>query len=123
VLELIELLATEHSPELPTIVVGDFNSAAPDGTTRQLMLGAGFGDVWTEREALGQSGNTCCQSVVLDNPESSLSERIDYIWTQNLDLRSPVIAFTIGDQPIFRTKSRPRLWPSDHAGVAALLRF
>ncbi|HTV22004.1 MAG TPA: endonuclease/exonuclease/phosphatase family protein [Polyangiaceae bacterium] len=123
VLELIERLATDHSPELPTLVVGDFNSAAPDGTSRQLMQGAGFSDVWTEREPLGQSGSTCCQDVVLDNPESLLSERIDYIFTQNLELRSPVLAFTIGDQPIFRTKSRPRLWPSDHAGVTALLFF
>ena len=123
VLELIELLATDHSPELATIVVGDFNSVAPAGTSRQLMEGAGFTDVWTVRAPLGQSGATCCQSVVLDNPESQLSERIDYIWTQNLELRSPVLAFTIGDQPIFRTPARPRLWPSDHAGVTALLRF
>lgn len=123
VLELIERLATDSRPELPTIVVGDFNSAAPSGTSRQLMEGAGYTDVWTVREPLGQSGNTCCQSVVLDNPESQLSERIDYVWTQNLELRSPVLAFTIGDQPVFRTPSRPRLWPSDHAGVAALLRF
>jgi hypothetical protein len=123
VLELIERLATGARPELPTIVVGDFNSVAPSGTSRQLMEGAGYTDVWTEREPLGQSGHTCCQSVVLDNPESLLSERIDYVWTQNLELRSPVLAFTIGDQPVFRTRSRPLLWPSDHAGVAALLLF
>jgi hypothetical protein len=123
VLELIERLATDDSAALPTIVVGDFNSAAPAGTSRQLMEAAGYADVWTQREPLGQTGNTCCQSVVLDNPESQLSERIDYVWTQNLELRSPVLAFTIGDQPIFRTPSRPRLWPSDHAGVAALLLF
>jgi endonuclease/exonuclease/phosphatase family metal-dependent hydrolase len=123
VLELIERLATDDSAALPTIVVGDFNSAAPAGTSRQLMEAAGYTDVWTQREPLGQTGNTCCQSVVLDNPESQLSERIDYVWTQNLELRSPVLAFTIGDQPIFRTPSRPRLWPSDHAGVAALLLF
>jgi hypothetical protein len=166
VLELIERLATAHRPELPTIVVGDFNSAAPAGTSascpqsvpgspsprcagegpgepgqmgasafgtsstsgetptsRQLMEAAGYTDVWTVREPLGQSGKTCCQDVVLDNPESQLSERIDYVWTQNLELRSPVLAFTIGDQPVFRTQSRPRLWPSDHAGVAALLLF
>jgi hypothetical protein len=121
--ELIERLATEHRPELPTIVVGDFNSAAPSGTSRQLMQAAGYTDVWTLRAPLGQSGFTCCQDVVLDNPDSQLSERIDYMWTQNIELRSPVLAFTIGDQPLFRTSSRPRLWPSDHAGLAALLLF
>jgi endonuclease/exonuclease/phosphatase (EEP) superfamily protein YafD len=123
VLELIERLAAAHRPELPTIVVGDFNSVAPGGTSASLMEAAGYTDVWTVREPLGQSGNTCCQDVVLDNPESQLFERIDYVWTQNLELRSPVLAFTIGDRPIFRTQSRPRLWPSDHAGVAALLLF
>jgi hypothetical protein len=123
VLELIERLATGHSPELPTIVVGDFNSPAPSGTSRQLMEAAGFTDVWTAREPLGQSGATCCQDVVLDHPDSRLSERIDYVWTQNLELRPPTLVVTIGHQPLFRTRSRPRLWPSDHAGVAALLSF
>jgi endonuclease/exonuclease/phosphatase family metal-dependent hydrolase len=123
VLELIERLASGHSPELPTIVVGDFNSPAGVGASQQLMAGSGFTDVWTAREPLGQSGDTCCQSVVLDDPESQLSERIDYVWTQNLELRSPVLAFTIGDQRIFRTPTRPRLWPSDHAGVTALVLF
>lgn len=123
VLELIELLSTEHEPTLPTVVVGDFNSPAELGASYQLMAGAGYTDVWTVRAPLGQSGLTCCQEVVLTNPESSLSERIDFVWTSNVTLSSPVLAFTLGDQPFFRTRTRPRLWPSDHAGVTALLRF
>jgi endonuclease/exonuclease/phosphatase family metal-dependent hydrolase len=123
VLELIELLATAHEPTLPTVVVGDFNSVADVGASYQLMAGAGFTDVWTVRAPLGQTGLTCCQDVVLTNPRSNLSERIDYVWTANARLSSPVLAFTVGDQPIFRTRSRPRLWPSDHAGLTALLRF
>jgi endonuclease/exonuclease/phosphatase family metal-dependent hydrolase len=123
VLELTELLATEHEPALPTIVVGDFNSVAEVGASYRQMVAAGYTDVWAEGVRLGQSGLTCCQEVVLDNPQSSLSERIDYVWTGNLALRSPVLVFTVGDQPLFRTRSEPRLWPSDHAGVAALLSF
>lgn len=123
VLELAELLASEHQPDLPTIVVGDFNSAAGVGSSYRLMVAAGYTDVWEERVRLGQPGATCCQAVVLDNPQSMLSERIDYIWASNLALRAPVLAFTLGDQPVFRTPSEPRLWPSDHAGVAALLPF
>lgn len=123
VLELIERLATSAEPDLPTVVVGDFNSPAEDGTTYQLMAGAGFTDVWTERLGGDAPGFTCCQEVVLTNPQSVLFERIDFVWTSNLDLDPPVIALTVGDQPIFRTRTRPRLWPSDHAGVAALLRF
>lgn len=123
VLELIELLATAHEPSLPTVVVGDFNSVADVGTSYQLMTGAGFTDVWSVRAPLGQSGLTCCQDVVLTHPRSLLSERIDYVWTANTPLSSPVLAFTVGDQPIFRTRTEPRLWPSDHAGLIALLRF
>jgi endonuclease/exonuclease/phosphatase family metal-dependent hydrolase len=123
VLELIELLSTAHEPTLPTVVVGDFNSVADVGTSYQLMAGAGFTDVWTVRAPLGQTGLTCCQDVVLTNPRSNLSERIDFVWTANARLSSPVLAFTVGDQPIFRTRTRPRLWPSDHAGLTALLRF
>jgi endonuclease/exonuclease/phosphatase family metal-dependent hydrolase len=123
VLELTELLATEHEPELPTIVVGDFNSVAEVGQSYQLMVAAGYTDVWAERVPVWQSGFSCCQEVVLDNPQSSLSERIDYIWTSNLALRFPALAFTFGDQPVFRTRSEPRLWPSDHAGLTALLSF
>jgi endonuclease/exonuclease/phosphatase family metal-dependent hydrolase len=120
--ELIELLANEHEPELTTVVVGDFNSLAGTGPTYRLMADAGYTDVWNERaDLLGQSGLTCCQDVVLTNPQSNLSERIDYVWTSNVDLSPPTLAFTLGDQPVFRTAESPRLWPSDHAGLAALL--
>jgi endonuclease/exonuclease/phosphatase family metal-dependent hydrolase len=123
VLELIELLATRHEPGLPTVVVGDFNSEADVGTSYQLMSGSGYTDVWKDRVPLGQSGDTCCQDVVLTNPQSALSERIDYVWTSNVRLSPPVLAFTLGDQRPFRTSTRPRLWPSDHAGLAAFLSF
>jgi endonuclease/exonuclease/phosphatase family metal-dependent hydrolase len=124
VLELIERLATEHEPELETVVVGDFNSLAGEGPTYQLLADAGYTDVWNLRaNLLAQSGLTCCQDVVLTNPQSNLSERIDYIWTSNIDLSPPTLAFTLGDQPVFQTSAQPRLWPSDHAGLAALLLF
>jgi hypothetical protein len=121
--ELIQLLATAHEPASPTVVVGDFNSVAGEGASYQLMVGGGYTDVWTVREETRQSGLTCCQEVVLANPRSSLSERIDYVWTSNLTLSAPVLAFTIGDHPFFRTHTGPRLWPSDHAGVLSLLLF
>lgn len=124
VTELVALLAdAELAPELPTVVVGDFNSPAETGASYQLMTGAGYSDVWTESLDMGQSGSTCCQAVVLDNPQSLLSERIDYVWTNGLTTRLPPLAVTVGDQPFFRTGGDPRLWPSDHAGLAALLLF
>ncbi len=121
--ELIDLLATAHEPTLPTLVVGDFNSPAQTGTSYQLMTAAGYTDVWTVREALGQTGLTCCQDVVLTTATSGLSERIDFLWAANVTLSSPILVFTVGDQPFTRTWTRPRLWPSDHAGVGALLFF
>jgi endonuclease/exonuclease/phosphatase family metal-dependent hydrolase len=124
VTELIELLADDAlEPELPTVVVGDFNSPAETGASYQLMADAGYSDVWAESFDTGQSGFTCCQSVVLDNPQSLLAERIDYVWTKQLGTRVPPLAVTVGDQPFFRTVGDARLWPSDHAGVAALLVF
>jgi endonuclease/exonuclease/phosphatase family metal-dependent hydrolase len=122
VTELIALLADETlEPDLPTVVVGDFNSPAETGASYQLMANAGYTDVWAESLDTGQSGLTCCQAVVLDNPQSLLSERIDYVWTEGLTTRLPPVAVTVGDQPLFRTRGNPRLWPSDHAGVAALV--
>ncbi|HTE49848.1 MAG TPA: endonuclease/exonuclease/phosphatase family protein [Kofleriaceae bacterium] len=123
VAELIQLLATQHEPALPTIVVGDFNSPAGEGTSYLAMAAQGYTDVWSERDGHDAPGLTCCQDVVLAHPDSRLFERIDLMWTRNLTLAFPVLAYTIGDQPIFRTRTEPRLWPSDHAGVAALLRF
>jgi endonuclease/exonuclease/phosphatase family protein len=120
--ELITLLASDAvEPGLPTIVVGDFNSPAETGASYRLMVDAGFTDVWLASLDTGLSGVTCCQAVVLDNPESLLSERIDYVWSAGLPTRLPSLAVTVGDHPFFCTGGSPRLWPSDHAGVAALL--
>jgi endonuclease/exonuclease/phosphatase family metal-dependent hydrolase len=123
VAELIELLATSFEPERETILVGDFNSPAESGPTYQAIAGAGHTDVWNERAIDIGPGFTCCQDVVLTHPDSRLFERIDLVWTSNLTLDDPVLAATIGDRPIFRTRTKPRLWPSDHAGVVAWLLF
>ena len=123
VAQLIELLGTDFQPELPTIVLGDFNSPAETGPSYQSMVGAGYVDLWPESIGGDLPGFTCCQDVVLTNPESLLFERIDDIWTKGITLEEPILAFTVGDLPFFRTLSKPRLWPSDHAGVVALLRL
>jgi len=123
VAELIQTLDSAFDPNRQTIVLGDFNSPAEAGRSYQAMTAAGYTDVWKERDFFDGPGFTCCQDVVLTHRDSRLFERIDLLWTKNTTLSDPVLAVTIGDLPFFRTRTRPRLWPSDHAGVAARLRF
>ncbi len=114
--ELVDALAGE---ELPVILLGDFNTRAPDGEAYQLILEAGYVDVWqTESEG---DGATCCQADDLRNEASELSKRIDQIFVKGVALHpaGSIRTLTVGDQPDDRLPSG--LWPSDHAGVVAHL--
>lgn len=114
--ELIEAL---HSETLPVILLGDFNTPAPDGTAYQMLLSAGYVDVW-QMDSEG-TGNTCCQAKELQNEISEHRKRIDQIFVRNLDPPTAVMTSTIGDKP--EDKLSSGLWPSDHAGVVAHLVF
>jgi len=114
-----EIMAELANETVPVIVVGDLNSNA-DGsstTTYADFLAAGYSDAWT---AAGTGlGLTCCQADHLQNPTSELVKRVDYIlYRGGLDV---VSAQVVGDDTAERTPSG--LWPSDHAGVVATLRF
>ena len=110
--ELADILSDET---LPIILLGDFNTAAPDGTAYQILLSAGYVDVW-QMDAEG-IGNTCCQDDDILNEVSDLSKRVDLIFVRNLELPTSVMTHTVGDKPSDRLASG--LWPSDHAGVIA----
>lgn len=119
--ELIQVLAYE---ELPVVVAGDFNSSPdPEDFTMsyKLMVGAGYTDIWTQFG--GRPDDTCCQAADLMNFKSTLSKRIDLILvrpsTDTQFLPSPV--WLTGDRQSDKTASG--LWPSDHAGVAAMLKL
>ena len=114
--ELIEGLATET---LPIILLGDFNTPAPDSTAYQMLLSAGYIDTW-QMDSAG-TGYTCCQAKALQNEVSEHYERIDQIFVRNLSLPASVMTYTVGDKPSERLTSG--LWPSDHAGVVAHLAF
>ena len=114
--ELIDGLANET---LPIILLGDFNTPAPDGTAYQMLLSAGYIDTW-QMDAEG-TGYTCCQAEVLQNEVSEHYERIDQIFIRNLELPTSVMTNTVGDKPSERLASGS--WPSDHAGVVAHLAF
>lgn len=111
--ELIDILADEA---LPIILLGDFNTRAPHGTGYQTIISAGYVDLW-QIDSDG-TGNTCCQDADILNEVSDLSVRIDQIFVRNLQPTN-VIAHTVGDKSTDRLDSG--LWPSDHAGVVALI--
>ena len=104
-----------HEEAGPVVLLGDFNTRAPDGAAYQLLLDAGYHDVWQT-----EGGNTCCQASDLMNETSTLDQRIDMVFVKNVKLVSAEVqAATVGDKPSDRLPSG--LWPSDHAGVVASL--
>ena len=114
--ELVNSLSDET---LPIILLGDFNTKAPDGPAYQILLSGGYVDIW-QMDSEG-TGNTCCQAKNLQNEVSDHSVRIDQIFVRNLELPTSVITHTVGDKPSDRLPSG--LWPSDHAGVVGQLLF
>ena len=144
-LQAAELLQTAlnfpAAPGTRTLVLGDINSAATDGVATMptpigplpppyaLFAGSGFTDVWTLRPGARQGkgaplvGNSCCQDEDLGNHKSALYERIDIIFSlaepaKVLDAR--LLGESVAD------KTSPKgwgVWPSDHASVAARIRY
>ena len=114
-----ELAANLNAETLPVILLGDFNTPAPDGPAYQLLLREGYADVW-QADSEG-SGNTCCQDADLRNVESDLGKRIDQIFIKGVSLRegATIRTATVGDAA--EDKTPGGLWPSDHAGVVAHL--
>jgi endonuclease/exonuclease/phosphatase family metal-dependent hydrolase len=102
----------------PLVLVGDFNSPADrtgTPTYGQLIDVAGFQDAWSSVRT--GPGNTCCHdvAVLLRNPFDRLSGRIDLILTRGGP--SAIGARRYGARP--KDWFRHRIWPSDHAAVAA----
>ncbi len=114
--ELIDSLADET---LPIILLGDFNTPAPDGTAYQMLIESEYTDVWqTDTEG---PGYTCCQDKNIRNENSALYERVDLIFVCNHQGEASAITKTLGDKAEDRLPNG--LWPSDHAGVVAQITF
>lgn len=75
-----ELIGSLASETLPMILLGDFNTAAPDGTAYRMLLSAGYVDVW-QMDSEG-TGNTCCQADDILNEVSEHRKRIDQIFVR-----------------------------------------
>ena len=102
-----EVLAANADTDAPVVLVGDFN-ARPD----VVGLPGDWTDAWTRGEG---DGPTCGQAADLANGESTLHERIDYVWVRGAGVLG---ARNVGDRAADRTAPHG-LWPSDHAGVVA----
>lgn len=102
-----ELLDELGSPEMPLVLVGDFNAAPAD-----VEMPAEYVDAWAVA-GTGGPGWTCGQVADLTG-ECALATRIDYVF-----VRGPVVdrCWVVGDHDEERTPGG--LWPSDHAGVVA----
>lgn len=105
----------------PTIVMGDLNDI-PGSPMYQVLVGAGFNDVWRALRGAA-AGYTCCHLYDLSNPVQQFDERIDFVFARLAagdELKGRIDR--VGDQP---SDSVPgpvhRIWPSDHAGLVARL--
>lgn len=122
-----QLLEALEETDLPTILVGDFNSGPHRGSTLtyNAILEAGFVDVWTAGRPRGE-GPTCCRTKDLLGTDPGLEHRVDIVFYRDaLTLRGAphrgrVRAERVGEAEEDRTASG--LWPSDHAGVHAALK-
>jgi hypothetical protein len=112
----VELVGGPLATAAPTVLVGYLNSPADKGNTYQEMLAAGFEDAWATTRR-NDAGFTWGHAADLRNPEPTLTERIDFVLTRGGLTASS--ANRVGHELEDRTPSG--LWPSDHAGVWAVL--
>ncbi|KZZ68986.1 hypothetical protein A3765_17835, partial [Oleiphilus sp. HI0130] len=138
--ELLTLVGATSNPNIPVIMVGDFNSdpreeafigqsgiPGLDGLQLappylQALLG-GYGDTWTMQKKIKGTGYTCCFDDAVSDETAELSSRIDHVFIKE------------NGRPVGRSKSKvlgnsaadmtdaSDLYPSDHAGVYAKIRF
>jgi endonuclease/exonuclease/phosphatase family metal-dependent hydrolase len=119
-----ELLAAVAGEINPVILTGDLNTRPPDAETYALLQSEGLIDSWTINEQANRSnpdGYTSNHDDDLRNDVVDLHERIDFIMVKEAEKEVRVKASVIGDELHDRTSSD--LWPSDHAGIIAKLRF
>jgi hypothetical protein len=114
-----ELLTDLASECLPIIMVGDFNTPAPENSTYQFIVASGYHDTWLEQKPNNwQDGDTYGHDADLKNEDVDFYERIDFIFYRNYaPLVGPVVI--LGDE--YHNRTPEGLWPSDHAGVVTKL--
>ncbi len=125
-----ELLSILDQSGDPVILAGDLNTDPNEPSAMSpyhQLLAAGFLDSWLERNGPKTgTGVTCCQDADLRNPASLLFKRIDFVMVRperhgNRTTLHPLSFAIFGDELSERTVNG--LWPSDHAGLMATMRW
>lgn len=115
-LQARELAAASGAHPHASVVVGDLNTTAADGVL-EAFGEVGLQDAWPHGI---DAGPTWRQRDDLRGCEPHL-QRLDYVLADT-SLVTTLEARLMGAAAEERTTTEPRLWPSDHAGVAATLR-
>lgn len=121
--ELVNYLSAMNFPK---IIMADLN-ADPGydlevATAYEVLMGAGYRDLWLENENEGASaeGLTWGHNGTLTNEEEEFTVRIDYVMYKDGGTVGTKMAWvdTLGDDPD-DSKTANGLWGSDHAAVFA----
>lgn len=116
-----ELAAALAGSPHPVVLAGDFNSPPTDTAGAYgILAGAGYTDAWTAAGGDPDGGWTAGRSGPLP-ADGALSHRIDHVLYGPGGPRA-VAAEVVGDADADRSKPAGH-WPSDHAGVVAVLRL
>lgn len=105
----------------------DADEGTPYTPPYMLAVDAGYLDAWLEQETYDE-GYTSGFDETISNPFDKLETRIDLIFLDPLDLKlKEVEADVVGDEvtDMVPNPNAPgySLWPSDHAGVVAEIKF
>jgi endonuclease/exonuclease/phosphatase family metal-dependent hydrolase len=118
-----ELMAALASETRPVILVGDFNSPAPDNDTYKSLMAQGYGDAWLlAKQKPPGAGWTWGHAPDLRDVGPSFTQRLDLVLLRGTPGTSAVEVKSMdlwGDEPGEQTVSG--LWPSDHAAVVVRL--
>lgn len=107
------------SSATPTLVVGDMNSDPQDVAwpAHGILVSSttGFADAAAE---VGASEPSCCRDALCSDPAATLGRRVDLV-LHSPQFEAQSVALYGAAQADY--SSTTHLWPSDHAGVSAVL--
>ena len=112
-------LAAAMGDSAQAVLMGDLNDT-PGSLMYQVLAGSGWSDLWL---AFGSGpGLTCCHSPNLANPFAAFDQRIDYVLQRGFTEAGRITLLGIEPEDRISGAAGP-IWPSDHAGVFAQLRY